>query len=121
MEATEMKMLRWFGGIRLYLHEHRMNDDIRRFMNIASITERARAARLRWYGHVMRREPDHMLKAVWNTTVERRRSRGRQRIRPKDVVDRDMREVGARANEWLNRARWKKRCRAADPTGVDEG
>ena len=108
-------MLRWLPGISL--HEHGMNDDLRRFMNIASITVRAREARLRWYGHVMRREPDHILKAVWNTTVEGR-SRGRQRIRLKDVVDRDMREVGARANKWENRANWRKRCRAADPTGV---
>ena len=106
-------MLRWLGGISL--HEHRMNDDIRRFMNITSITVRAREARLRWYGHVMRREPDHILKAVWNTTVEGR-SRGRQRIRLKDVVDRDMREVGAPAKKNGKRANW--RCRAADPTGV---
>ena len=95
-----------------------MNDDIRCFMNITSITVRAREARLRWYGHVMGREPDHILEAVWNTPLEGRRSRRRQRIRLKNVVDIDMREVGARANEWENRANWRKRCRAGDPTGV---
>ena len=77
-----------------------MNDDLRRFMNVTSITVRAREVR----DHVMRREPDHKLKAVWNTPVEGRRSSGRQRIRLKNVVDRDMREVRARANELENRA-----------------
>ena len=116
LEATEMRMLRWIGGISL--HEHRMNEDIRRFLKIKCITDRAREARLRWYGHVMRRDQENILRRVWFTPVEGRRSRGRQRIRLKDVLERDMRAAGVRENDWYNRANWRRRCRAADPTGV---
>ena len=116
MESTEMRMLRWIGGISL--HEHRTNDDIRRFMKVKKITDRAREARLRWYGHVMRREQDNILKRVWLAPVEGRRSRGRQRIRLRDAVERDMRAVGVRDNEWEDRANWRRKCRAADPAGA---
>ena len=116
LESTEMRMLRWIGGISLY--EHRTNDDIRRWMKVKKITDRAREARLRWYGHVMRREQDNILRKVWFAPVEGRRSRGRQKIRLRDAVARDMRAVGVRDDEWENRANWRRQCRAADPTGV---
>ena len=38
LESVEMRMLRWIGGISL--HEHRTNDDIRRFMKVTKITLR---------------------------------------------------------------------------------
>ena len=79
LESVEMRMLRWIGGISL--HEHRTNDDIRRFMKVTKITLRAREARLRWHGHVMRRRPEEHLKSVWLAKVTGRRSGGRQKQR----------------------------------------
>ena len=54
LESTEMRMLRWICGVSLL--EHRTNEDIRKFTKTANISEKAREARLRWMGHVMRRE-----------------------------------------------------------------
>ena len=62
LECAEMRMLRWLSGISLY--EHRTNEDIRRFLKVRKITARAREARLRWHGHVMRREEEEILKTV---------------------------------------------------------
>ena len=74
-----MKMMRWIGGISL--REHRTNDDNRRLLGVTKITEKAREARFRWLGHVMRREQEHVLRRVWDAPVEGRRNRGRQRLR----------------------------------------
>ena len=46
----------------LTLRDRKRNDDIRRILGIASITDKVREARLRWYGHVQRREEDD---CVW--------------------------------------------------------
>ena len=53
-------------------------------MKTAYLTETARDAQVRWYRHVMIREP-HILKIVWFTPVEGRRSKGRQKIQLKDI------------------------------------
>ncbi|MBN3319545.1 PFD4 protein, partial [Atractosteus spatula] len=49
----EMRMIRWCLGLTRF--DHVLNDDVRRRMGVAPITEKMREGRLRWYGHVMRR------------------------------------------------------------------
>ena len=78
LKAMGIRMLRWVGEI--YLYELRMNNDIRRFMKMTCITKRAREARLRWYGHVIRRETSNFPKTVWHTSGEERRRRGGVRL-----------------------------------------
>ena len=114
LESTEMRMLRWICGVSLL--EHRTNEDIRKFTKTANISEKAREARLRWMGHVMRREEENSLKKTLMAKVVGKRSRGRQRLRWRDKVGRDMRDIGAAEGAWNDRARWKRLCRAADPT-----
>ena len=81
-----------------------------------NISEKAREARLRWMGHVMRREEDNSLKKILMAKVVGKRSGGRQRLRWRDKVWRDMRDIGAAEGAWNDRARWKRLCRATDPT-----
>ena len=50
---------------------------------------------LRWYGHVMRMEDDVVTKKTFFEEVDGKRSRGRQRLRWRDVIKRDMEEVRA--------------------------
>jgi len=66
----------------------------------------------------MRRRPEEHLKSVWLAKVTGRRSRGRQKLRLRDAISRDMKEVGAKENEWEDRTKWRKRCRAADLAGA---
>ena len=53
LEVTEMKMWRWACGHTL--RDHVRNENINERLNVESITERCRKARLRWFGHVQRR------------------------------------------------------------------
>ena len=62
-EAIEMRMLRWICGISLC--EHHTNEDIRQCAKIASISVKAREARLRWLRHVMRIGGGNILNRVY--------------------------------------------------------
>ena len=113
LERTEMRMIRWIAGISLL--ERRESQDIRRMCGICNIIEKAREARLRYYGHVMRREDEEPTKRAKEMPVIGRRSVGRQRIRWMDVVKRDMGEVGLEEEDTRDRNKWRKLTRAADP------
>ncbi len=60
LEVTEMKMCRWAGGHTLSKRPCVMNDDIRERLKVEDITERCRKARLRWFGHVKRRDQEYV-------------------------------------------------------------
>ncbi|MEL6606600.1 MAG: hypothetical protein AAFP20_25775 [Cyanobacteria bacterium J06614_10] len=91
---------------------------VRYMCGICNIIEKAREARLRYYGHVYRREDDEPVKKAMMMPVRGRRSVGRQRIRWSDVVKRDMNSVGVQSEDAVDRNKWKRMTRAADPTIV---
>ena len=112
LERTEMRMVRWIAGISLL--ERRESQDIRRMCGICNVIEKAREARLRYYGHIIRREEEEPIRRAKDMPVIGR-SVGRQRIRWMDVVNRDMGEVGLEVEDARDRKRWRKMTRAADP------
>ena len=101
LEATEMQMLRWISGISPL--EHCTSKDIRQIAKIASISDKARKARLRWLGHVIGRKDGNVLQSIYQARVEGRRSRGTEKLRYKDKVERDMKELGLCARILLDR------------------
>jgi len=71
-----MRMLRWILG--LTLRDRKRNDDIRRILGVACITDKVREARLKWYGHIQRREENDCVKRILDANVGGQRSRGRR-------------------------------------------
>ena len=114
LARTEMRMLRWI--CRISLREHRTNDDIRKFIKVSPVSEKVKEARLRWLGHVIRRKEADPIKKAFAEKVTGKRSRGRQRIRWSDIVERDMKKIGAKIEDCQDRVKWKRLSRAADPT-----
>ena len=114
LDRTEMRMLRWMLGISL--RERRRNDDIRAEAGVVAISEKIREARMRWFGHIMRREEEDPVKVAWRHPIEGRRTVGRQRIRWRDIVERDLRLLNLREEEAQDRIYWRQRTRATDPT-----
>ena len=110
---TEMRMLRWIMGISLL--EHYTNEEIRSSAGVVSIKEKLREARLRWYGHVRRRDKHEWINRAWAEPVQGKRSRGRQRLRWQDVVRRDMERKGVDEEQITDRPTWRRKIRAADP------
>ena len=57
-EVTEINMCRWACGHTL--RDHVRNENTKERLKVESITERCRKARLRWFGHVKRRDQDYV-------------------------------------------------------------
>ena len=73
--------------------------------SLSKITEN----RLNWYGHVMRREEEHVVRRVMTKEIPGKRKRGRPKTRWEDLCRRDMQTVGLRAGEQGDRAYWRAR------------
>jgi len=113
LERTEMRMLRWILG--LTLRDKKRNDDIRRSLGVACITDKVREARLKWFGHVQRREED-CVRRILEADVCGQQSRGRQRKRWIDVVKYNMEDLRLNLVDVENRAEWRRRTHVADPS-----
>ncbi|KAK6757545.1 hypothetical protein RB195_015389 [Necator americanus] len=88
LHAMEMRMLRWTMGVTL--KENVSNDTVRSIFGVVPITEKMKEARLRWFGHVLRREGDSVAKNALKLDVSGLRPRRRKKIGCIDRVKLDM-------------------------------
>src|SRR6218665_244744 len=110
----QMRMLRWILGVSL--RDRRRNEDIRQVLGVACITDKVREARMRWYGHVMRRGNGCCIKRIVNAEVYGRRSRGRQKKRWRDKIQEDLKTLKLKKeDDDDDRNKWRRRIRVADP------
>ena len=111
LEVTEMRMCRWACG---FTREDRVsNNNIRQWMQFTSIGVRCRQARLRWYGHVMRREDQHPTRKAMEMMPQGRRKRGRPKTRWSDCLQADMKATAANTTDVFDRDVWRSRVSAA--------
>ena len=74
LEVTEMKMCRWACGHTL--RDHVRNENIKERLKVENIAERCRKARLRWVGHLKRRDQDYLGRKTLEMVPPGRRRRG---------------------------------------------
>ena len=72
----------------------------------------AKAKGVRWYGHVMRRNDDIILKKAMMMEVNEERKRGRPKLTWRRQVEESVKKVGLKIEEAGNRTRWKEGVRA---------
>ncbi|VDO92959.1 unnamed protein product [Heligmosomoides polygyrus] len=97
-------MLRWACG---WTRRDRVrNEDVRAVMKTAAIQLKMREQRLRRYGHVLNRPEDDPIRLALDFEAPGKRPRGGPKKRWKDVIERDLAEVGATADDALDRMRW---------------
>ncbi|XP_056107178.1 uncharacterized protein LOC130085442 [Rhinichthys klamathensis goyatoka] len=113
LHVMEMKMLRWSLGLTRF--DRVMNEDVRRRMGVVPIVQKMREARLCWYGHVIRSGDETTVKTAYNLSPPGQRPRGRQKKRWLDRLAEDMRAVNITTEDALDRAKWRKACKQADP------
>ena len=87
MEVAEMKMLRWMCGVTRL--DKIRNEKIRGSPKVGEISKKVQERRMRWYGHVMRRDEEYVGKRVMGIEVQ-----GRPKKRWADCVKDDLREKG---------------------------
>ena len=112
MEVAELKMVRWALGVTR--KDKIRNEYVRGTAKIAKLGEKLRNARLRWYGHIKRRE-DYVGKRMMEMAVPGIRKRGRPRRRWMNLVREDMERVGIREGDEVDRVKWRLLSRCGDP------
>ena len=103
--STEMRMLRWIQGVSL--REHKRNEEIREAATVQPIATHLMQKRLRWYGHVRRRDESHITRTVLDMEVEGVRPRGRPKLRYMDTIKRDIKKNGLTDVNILDRKDWR--------------
>ncbi|EYB94335.1 hypothetical protein Y032_0173g428 [Ancylostoma ceylanicum] len=72
--VVEMRMLGWYCGLTRL--DKVPNEEVRRRMQTAPIQEKVRSQRLRWYGHLLRRNQERPAHHVLSVNVAGKRLRG---------------------------------------------
>ena len=91
LNSAEMRMFRWARGkTRL---DHIRNEDIRKEAHVKSVETFLENKRLKWFGHCLRRERNHICaKSLVRLEVSGRRSRGRPKKTWRDNIPGDMKK-----------------------------
>ena len=113
MEVAELKMLRFSLGVTRM--DKIRNEYIRGTAQVGKFGEKTREARLRWYGHLQRKDDGYIGSRMLRMELPGKRKRGRPKRRFMDVVKQDMAEVEVTEEDTVDRRNWRKKIRCGDP------
>ena len=113
MEVAEMKMLKF--AMEVMRKDKIRNEHIRSTVKVERLGMKMKEGRLRWYGHVIRRDQEYVGRKVMEMELPGKRRRGRPKKRFLDVVKEDMGEVGAKKTDLEDRMVWRKIIRCGHP------
>ena len=113
MEVAEMKMLKFAIGVTR--KDKIRNEYIRSTVKVERLGMKMREGRLRWYGHVMRREQQYVGRKIMEMELPGKRKRGRPKRRFLDMVKEDIEEVGAKETDIEDRKMWKMMIHCGHP------
>ena len=82
---------------------------------MVEISKKVQEGRLRWYGHLLRREDDHVRRSTMEMEVQDRRRRGRPRKRWRNCVRDNMHLKGINEEETQDRNQWRRLIQNGDP------
>ena len=99
-------MVRAMCGVKL--RDRRSTEDLREMLGLEEPLElRARANGVRWYGHVLRKDDDHVLRKALEFELDGRRKRGRPKKTWQRQVDEVSVLVGLSKDDAQDRGRWR--------------
>ena len=113
LEVAELKMLRSSLGVTRL--DKVRNEHIRGTAHVAKFGDKVREARLRWFGHVLRRGVRYIGQKMLRMGLPGRRKRGRPKRRFLDAVKEDMKVVGLTEEDARDRVKWKRMFCCGDP------
>ena len=110
MKVAEMRMLRWMCG---HTRKDRVrNKIIQEKVGVASVEDKLRKVRLRWFGHVIRRGPDAPVRRCKTLATDGfRRARSRSKKYWREVIMQDMEQLLLTEDMTLDRKVWSTRIR----------
>ncbi|KAK3569735.1 hypothetical protein QTP86_004057 [Hemibagrus guttatus] len=113
LEVAELKMLRFSLGVTRL--DRIRNEYIRGTAHVGRLGDKVREARLRWFGHVQRRESEYIGRRMLDMELPGRRQRGRPKRRYMDGINEDMKLVGASVEDAEDKDRWREMIRCGHP------
>ncbi|KAL1448132.1 hypothetical protein WDU94_005487 [Cyamophila willieti] len=111
-----MRMLRWIAGVTI--RDKIENRYIRGSIGVTPITEKVEEKQMRWYGHVKRRPPDHMVNQAIEYPLHAPRRRGRPKSTWIKQQQKRLEQEGIDPADIQNRRVYNLRTRRADPNNV---
>ena len=112
MEVAEIKMLRFAMGVT---RKDKVRNEHMSTVKVERLRMKMREGRLRWYGHVMRRDQEYVGRNMMEMELPGKRRRGRPKRRFLDVVKEDMKEVGVKEMDIEDRKMWRMMIRCCHP------
>ena len=79
------------------------SEELRQRLGIISVCDKVREGRLRWFGHVERKDESDWVSACRDITVAGEKGRGRSRKTWKECIMDDMRRMGFRKEDAQDR------------------
>ena len=96
-------MVRWMCGVTL--RDRKSSEELRKRLGIVSVSSLVSHGRLRWFGHVERKNADDWVSACRKLEVTGVRGRGRKTW--KECVADDMRNLKLKQEDVQDHAFWK--------------
>ena len=91
------------------------NEYIRGTAQMGRFGEKTREARLRWYGHVLRKDDGYIGRRMLRMDLPGKRKRRRPKRRFMDVMKKGMAEVEVTEEDIEDRSNWRWKIRCRDP------
>ena len=111
LRRTERAMVRSMCGVKLV--DRKNTDKLMEMLGLKKTLDRmAKMNGVRWYGHVIRREDDNILKKVMMMEVNGQQKRGRPKMTWKRQVEESVKKVGLKIKEAADRTTWREGPRA---------
>ena len=106
LRSSDCRMLRYMAHIKW--QDTKTNDEVIKICEIEDITSRLRRGRLRWFGHVRRREEAHILRRAMDLELAGKRLVGRPKKSWYNCVKEDLKTLGITEENTQNREVWRK-------------
>ena len=107
LRRTERAMVRSMCGVKLV--DRKNTEELMKMLGLKETLDKmAKANGVRWYGHVVRRDDESILKKAMMFEVNGPRKRGRPKQTWKKQVEENIKKIGLRVEEATDRARWRE-------------
>ena len=111
MNRTEMSMIRWMCGVKL--NDRKKSEELRELLGLEPVSLMIKKSRLRWFGHVERKDDNDWVKRCITWEVEGIRPRGRPKKTWWNCVKNDMESLGLFQKDVQSRNKWRRRIKGA--------
>ena len=107
LRRTERAMVRSMCGVKLV--DRKNTEELMKMLGLKETLDKmAKVNGVRWYGNVVSRDDESILKKVMMFEVNGPRKRGRPKQTWKKQVEENIKKIGLRVEEATDRARWRE-------------